>query len=181
MIERRDLLRGVAVGATLLSVSSASACSYATFEDDTWGQKLIKYFRTGRSGDLDGLFQDFTTMVTFSSYYGSGNDLAFAGEKAVREALTSFRVAFTSKGWVGPRKLVDAKIVGNKQQGRMNKIELLFAEEVTSETSCGPDRSERRADIYFEAGVYDSGEDWVKWAIERIAIMPPLDTERFDG
>jgi|GEM_PF-1899171 len=95
--------------------------------------------------------------------------------------MLSFRSYLTQTANNGPRRLMDAKIVGSEQQGRMNRIELLFAEDDEIETSCGPTRNEERVDLYYQAGVYETGEDWVRWAVERIAIMPPLDTEKFDG
>lgn len=181
MIDRRDLLRGAAVGLTVLSTSSASACSYAEYEDDLWGSRLIEYLESGRQGDLEGLFQDFTTLVAFDSTYTSRGKLSFAGPDEVQNALMYLRRTLTRKGWVEPRTLVEAKIVGSEQQGRMSRIELLFAESVVSDTSCGPDRSESRVDLYYQAGVYEMGDEWVKWAIERIAIMPPLQTEKFSA
>ncbi len=181
MIERRDLLRGVAVGAVLASAQVVSACSYAEYEDDDWGNKLISYFRTGEVTRLDKLFHDFSTLVAFDTTFGVAPKMLFEGHDKVREALIDFRETMTRKGWVEPRKLIDAKIVGSRQQGRMSRIELLFAEGVMSETSCGPDRSERRAHLYYQAGVYETGEDWVKWGIERLALMPPLELEKFNG
>ena len=178
-MERRDLLRGLTLCTAISSASFASACSYASYEDDEWGAKLVKYLRDGKPESLSGLFKDFSTLVSFSSEYVASDNLAFAGENAVIGALIGFREAMTQKGWVEPRVLVDSKLVGNEQQGRMNKIELLFAETVASETSCGLDRSERRVDLYYEAGVYDWGDDHVKWAVERIALMPTLQFQRF--
>ena len=177
-MERRDLLRGFTFCAAISSASLATACSYASFDDDEWAAKLIDYLRDGNPESLAGLFKNFSTLVSFSSSYVATDNLAFAGEDAVRGALVGFREAMTQKGWVEPRTLVDAKIIGREQQGRMNKIELLFAETVTSDTSCGPDRSEWPVDLYYEAGVYEAGE-YAKWAIERIALMPPLQLERF--
>jgi hypothetical protein len=181
VIERRTLLRGVAVGAVLASAQTVSACSYATYEEDDWGGRLIAFFRMGDVSKLDNLFQDFSTLVAFNENFGVAPDTVFKGSNSVREALVSFRNRMTDKGWVEPRKLIDAKIVGNKQQGRMNRIELLFAESKVSETSCGPDRSEQRADLYYEAGVYETGDDWAKWAVERLAFLPPLEMERVNG
>ena len=97
----------------------------------------------------------------------------------MQNALIRFRETLTRERWVEPRKLVEAKITGSEQQGRMNRIELLFADSVETFTSCGPDRSEWRADLYYMAGVYELGEDSVRWAIERMAIMPPLESQRF--
>ena len=102
------------------------------------------------------------------------------GIEHVEEALVSFRRSMTRKMWVEPRQFINAKIVGNKQQGRMNRIELLFAEGKTTDTSCGPDRAEMRADLYYQAGVYEIGDDWVKWGIERLALMPPFELERLN-
>ncbi|MGH6786229.1 MAG: hypothetical protein ACREBO_05320 [Novosphingobium sp.] len=181
MIERRDLLRGVAVGTVLASAHIVSACSYAEYEDDDWGGKLIAFFQSGETSRLDNLFRDFSTLVTFDTTFGLAPHMLFEGAAKVRQALVDFRTMMTGKGWVEARKLADAKIVGNKQQGRMSRIELLFAEGVTSNTSCGPDRSERRAHLYYQAGVYETGDDWVKWGIERLAFLPPLALERFDG
>jgi hypothetical protein len=181
VIERRTLLRGVAVGAALASAQTVSACSYATYENDDWGDRLVAFLRTGDVSKLDNLFQDFTTLVAFNQYFGLGTEMFVKGSNGVRGALVSFRSRMTEKGWVEPRKLIDAKIVGSKQQGRMNRIELLFAESKVSETSCGPDRSEQRVDLYYEAGVYKTGADWVKWAVERLAFLPPLEMERFNG
>lgn len=178
MIERRDLLRGIAIGAALTASQSVSACSFAEYDDDTWGDQLVRFFRDGDVSTLDNLLHDFTTLVAFDTSFGTGGKLSFNGPAAVRAALVSSRAKFTSKGWVEPRGLIDAKIVGSKQQGRTNRIEFLFAEQAVSETTCGPDRSELRADLYFEAGVYDSAGGQVKWGIERLAWMPPLDTER---
>lgn len=179
MIERRDLLRGIAIGAALTASQSVSACSLPEYDDDTWGDKLVSFFRDGDVSTLDHLLHEFTTLVAFDTSFGTGGKLSFEGAAAVRAALVSSRESFTGKGWVEPRSLIDAKIVGSKQQGRMNRIEFLFAERSVTETSCGPDRSEIRVDLYFEAGVYDSGADQVKWGIERLAWMRPLDTERF--
>jgi hypothetical protein len=180
VIGRRTLLRGVALGAALASAQTVSACSYATYEEDDWGGRLIAFFRTGDVSKLDNLFQNFTTLVAFNEYFGVGPELVCKGANGVRDALVSFRKKMTEEVLVEPRKLIDAKVVGNKQQGRMNRIELLFAESKMSETSCGPDRSEQRVDLYYEAGVYETGEDWVKWAVERLAFLPPLEMERFN-
>ncbi len=181
MIGRRTLLGGVAVGAALASAQAVSACSYATYEQDDWGGRLVAFLRTGDVSKLDNLFQDFTTLVAFNEYFGLGPEMFVKGSNEVRDAFVSFRSRMTEEGWVEPRKLIDAKIVGNKQQGRMNRIELLFAESKVSDTSCGPDRSEQRVDLYYEAGVYETGDDWVKWAVERLAFLPPLAMERFNG
>ncbi len=178
-MERRDILRGVTLCATISSASLTSACSYASFDDDEWAARLINFLRDGDQESLSGLFKDFSTLVSFSSSFVATDSLAYIGENAVRSALVGFRETMTRKGWVEPRRLADAKIVGSEQQGRMNKIELLFAETVTSETSCGPSRSEWRVDLYYEAGVHEAGDDYVKWAIERIALMPALELERF--
>ncbi len=173
-MERRVLLRGLAV-ATIVASSSVSACTSVTYEEDTWGNKLIKFLRDGRENDLDGLFQASSTLVSFEPAYVSADKLAFAGEREVRGALVEFRDNLMSIGWSKPRALIQAKIVGSEQQGRMNRIELLFADKVTTDTSCGPDRAAWRVDLYYKAWVYEAGEDWVKWAIERVALMPPLE------
>lgn len=178
-MERRDLLRGIALCATISSASFASACSYASFDDDEWGARLINFLRGGDPKTLDGLFKETSTLVSFSTSFVATDSLAYAGEDSVRSALIGFREEMTRKGWVEPRRLADAKVVGSEQQGRMNKIELLFAETVTSETSCGPSRSELRVDLFYEAGAYAFGENDVKWAVKRIALMPPLDLDRF--
>ena len=65
VIDRRELLWGAAVGTAIMSSSSASACSYMQYEDDEWGSKLIKYLKRGKTKDLDGLFQDFSSLVVF--------------------------------------------------------------------------------------------------------------------
>ena len=77
--------------------------------------------------------------------------------------------------------LQSAALVGSEQQGRMNKIELFFAETKSVDSSCGPTRSERAIDLFYEAGVHETGEDWVKWSIERIALIPRLELQRFEG
>lgn len=181
VIERRSLLRGIAIGTALASTHTVSACSYATFEDDDWGNRLIAFFQTGDTLKLKNLFQDFSTLVTFDETFGVAPEMLFKGSRSICKALNGFRKRMTDKGWVEPRKLIDAKIIGNKQQGRMNRIELLFAESKMTETSCGPDRSEQRAHLYYQAGTYETSDNWTKWAIERLAFMPPLELERFDG
>ncbi len=179
MIDRREILRGVALATALTAAQSVSACSLAEYDDDNWGDKLIDFFQTGSALALDDLFRDFTTLVTFDETFGVAPTMVFRGKEDVKSALVMVRGSMTRKLWVEPRKLVDAKIVGSKQQGRMSRIELMFAEGRSTETSCGPDRGELRADLYYQAGVYDTGEDCVKWGIERLALMPPLETERF--
>ena len=181
MIEHRDFLRSVALGAALTASQSVSACRLVAYDDDYWGEKLISFFRSGNEPDLDGLFRDFSTLVTFNDSFGVGSALHFADAKGVKSELISVRKSMTRKGWVEPRRLVGSEIVGSRQQGRMNRIELLFAEGQLSETNCGPDRSEIRVDLYFQAGVYEAGDDWVKWGVERLALMPPLEIERFNG
>ena len=47
MIERRDLLRGATAFAALASAQGVSACSFAEFDEDTWGQRLISFLREG--------------------------------------------------------------------------------------------------------------------------------------
>ena len=180
MIDRRDLLRTAAAGMALTAASPVSACSYAEYEEDAWGEKLVAFFRTGDVSRLDGLFRDFTTLVTFDDTFGGTPKMLFKGSAEVQDALHSSRNSMTRKLWTGPKILVDAKIIGSRQQGRMNRIELLFAEKQTVDTSCGPDRAELRTDLYYQAGVYETGDDWVKWAIERLAFMPPLELERFN-
>lgn len=181
MIERRDLLRGLAVGAALTSSQAASACSLATYDDDAWGQRLVDFLRGGNARLLDGLFKDHSTLVAFrGDLIGSSDQLEFRGGSAVGDAMIRFRKQQTSRG-IGdtPRILQQSVIVGSKQQGRMNKIELLFAEKHLVETSCGPTRSEQSVDLYFEAGVHETGNDWVKWSIQHIALIPRLETERY--
>ena len=181
MIDRRDLLRTAATGMALTAASSVSACSYAGYEEDAWGEKLVAFFRNGDVARLDGLFRDFTTLVTFDDTFGVAPKMLFKGSADVQDALLSSRNSMIRKLWTGPKNLVDAKIIGSRQQGRMNRIEMLFAESQTVETSCGPDRAELRTDLYYQAGVYETEFDSVKWAIERLAFMPPLEMERFNA
>ena len=169
------------MGAALTAAQSVAACTLAEYDDDHWGEKLVGFFRTGEVSRLDDLFQDFTTLVTFDETFGVGPTMLFKGAKDLGSALVSVRKSMTQKLWVEPRKLVDVKVIGSKQRGRMNRIELLFAEGQFTETSCGPDRGEVRADLYYQAGVYEAGEEWVMWGIERLALMPHLETERFNG
>lgn len=179
MIERRTLLRGLAVGAMIASSQSVSACSYAEFDEDEWGKRLIVFLRNGDKKLLDSFFKDFSTLVAFDTTL-AGTQLSAKGANAVRRALVKFRETQTSNGHSGaPRRLESAVIVGSEQQGRMSKIELLFADDQKVETSCGPTRNEQAVDLYYQAGVHETGDDWVKWSIERIALMPRLDTERF--
>lgn len=180
MFERRDLLRSLAVGAVIGSSQTVSACSLAEYEDDKWGQRLIEFLRVGDDRLLDDLFKDHSTLVAFDETFIDGADrLSFLGGRAVRDAMIGFRRRQTADGMGRtPRRLERAVIVGSEQEGRMNKIELFFAEKEAVETSCGPTRSEQNVDLYFEAGVHETGEDWVKWSIQRIALMPRLETER---
>jgi hypothetical protein len=183
VIERRDILRGAAVTVSLLSAQAVSACSLATFEADTWGQKLIRFLKDGDASILTELFKDHSTLVAFdSTLLNDGEQLSYAGAEEVRNALIGFRKVMTSEGIAGtPPSLQIAKIIGSEQQGRMNKIELFFAESTRVDTSCGPLRSEHAVDLYYRAGVHETGDDWVKWSIERVALIPRLELEKFNG
>lgn len=180
MLRRRDVLRGAAVLATLTSAQPLSACSYVDYEEDTWGRRLIRFLQNGDASALGDLFKDYSTLVAFESNLIEGtNELAFSGAEAVRNALIGFRNQMKAVGLAKTRPVLqNAVLVGSKQQGRMNKIELLFAEQKTIDTSCGPLRSESAVDLYYQAGVHETGEDWVKWSIERVALIPRLRTER---
>lgn len=182
-MDRRDILRGAAITASLLSAQAASACSLASYEDDTWGQKLIRYLRDGDASILDGLFKDHSTLVAFdTTVLNDGNQISYSGAQPVREALIGFRKVMTAEGIAGSAPtLQSAKIVGSEQQGRMNKIELFFAENQRADTSCGPLRTEHAVDLYYQAGVHETGDDWVKWSIERVALIPRLELERLNG
>lgn len=180
-MERRELLRGLATGAMLVSSQAVSACSLAEYDDDTWGQKLIDYLRDGNARRLDDLFKDNAALFAFESWLvGGGDELYSVGAIPVKNALIAFRRQQTSNGFGDTSRLLQsANIVGSQQQGRMSKIELCFAENSVVDTSCGPTRSEQHVDLYFQAGVYETGNDWVKWSIERIALMPRLETKRY--
>jgi len=179
-MDRRDVLRGFAVGALLASSQSASGCSPAEFEEDDWGERLVAFLRTGDDDLLDGLFADYSTLVAFDEFLIADSDqMFFQGSKAVKAALVQFRKQQCTLGFGDmQRDLQKVQIIGSKQQGRMNKIELIFATADAIETSCGPTRSEQNVDLFFEAGVHDSGDDWVKWSIHRIALLPRLDMVR---
>lgn len=177
MVERRDVLRCVGFGAAIAAARSVSACISPQREDDHWGARLVDFFRTGSTSELDDLFSDFTTFVTFDDTVGLGSTMLFKGANDVRDALVSLRTSMTRKFYNEPRTLIDAKIVGPKKQGDSNLIELLFAEGTSLDTSCGPDRFEIRTNLYYRAGVYEAGEYSVKWGIERLALMPYLQTE----
>ena len=179
MIGRRGAMKALAVGAVISFAQGVSACSFAEYQDDDWGNLLIRFFKTGNDQLLAEALQDFSTLVSFSPVFLGNDVLQFSGASSVLKALKTFRESLTTKGWVGPRQFISAKIVGSSQQGRMNRIELLFAESVVSDTSCGPDRSETRVDLYYEAGVYGAGQSEGRWAIERLAILPPLETEKY--
>ena len=70
-------------------------------------------------------------------------------------------------------------MVGSEQQGRMNKIQIVFADNDEVDTSCGPTRSEASVDLFYEAQVHDV--EGVAWSIERIALLPHLETKKFNG
>jgi hypothetical protein len=180
MLGRRDFLRGTALVATVASAQAVSACSLAEYEDDIWGRRLTRFLQDGDASELSDLFKDHSTLVAFDSDMIEGtNELAFSGAEAVRTALIGFRNQMTAVGLAKSRpSLQKAVPVGSEQQGRMNKIELLFSEKNTVDTSCGPTRSEHWVDLYYQAGVHETGPDWVKWSIERIALIPRLETER---
>lgn len=183
MIERRDLLRGTAALAALASAQTVSACSWAEYDEDAWGQQLIAFLREGDESALEDLFKEHTTLVAFHNHLIEGtNALAFAGAEAVKRAIIGFRNQMTAKGLAGTSPVLEnAVLVGSKQQGRMNKIELFFAETKRVDTSCGPMRAEHAIDLFYEAGVHETGDDWVKWSIERIALIPRLELEKFSG
>ena len=186
MILRRELLQTAIVGGTILSATRASACSLVDFDDDVWGKKLISYLKSGQDELLDPLFHDFTTLVAFEPTFLQPNmtskDLLFSGRATVKRALQDFRNHMLKTDRTVGRELVAAQVVGNKQQGRMNRIELLFADSEVEFTSCGPGRNEWPVDLYYQAGVYEiesDSQEWAQeWAIERLAIMPRLDLER---
>ena len=181
MIERRDLLRATAALTALASAQSVSACSFAEFDDDTWGQRLIAYLKQGDEGLLDDLFKEHSSLVTFDNYLIEGTkELAFIGAEEVRRAVIGFRNRMIAEGIAGTNPVLErAALVGSKQQGRMNKIELFFAETEPVESSCGPIRTEWAVDLFYEARVHETGQDWVKWSIKRIALIPRLEVERF--
>ena len=183
MIERRDLLRGTAALAVLASAQTVSACSFAEFDDDTWGQRLIEFLRRGDESALDDLFKEHSSLVAFHNNLIEGtNELAFAGADDVKRAVIGFRNQMIAEGIAGTSPVLEgAVLVGSEQQGRMNKIELFFAEAKRVESSCGPIRTERAVDLFYEAGVHETGYDWVKWSILRIALIPRLELERFPG
>lgn len=181
MIERRDLLRGTAALIALASAQPVSACSWSEYDNDAWGDRLIAFLREGDESVLENLFKDYTTLVAFDNTLIQGtNELAFAGVQDVKRAIIGFRNQLTSEGVAGTSPVLEsAVLVGSKQQGRMNKIELFFAETKRVDTSCGLMRTEHAIDMFCEAGVYETGEDWVKWCIERIALIPRLEVEKF--
>ena len=107
------------------------------------------------------------------------SEMFFKGKEAVEQALVSFRnYQLMKEDESAARSLVKSRLVGSLQQGRMNKIELTFADDLKSLTSCGPTRNEQSIDLYYEAYVHETGEDWVKWSVRRIALLPHLETER---
>ncbi len=181
MIERRDLLRGTAALAALTSAQTVSACSFAEYDDDTWGRRLIAFLRQGDESALDDVFKEHSTLVAFNNNLIRGtNELAFAGADDVKRAIIGFRNQMIAEGVAGTRPVLErAALVGSEQQGRMNKIELFFAETKRVDSSCGPIRSEQAVDLFYRAGVHETGEDWVKWSIERIALIPHLELEKF--
>ena len=183
MIERRDLLRGTAALAVLASAQTVSACSFAEFDDDTWGQRLIDFLRRGDESVLNDMFKEHSSLVAFHNNLIEGtNQLAFTGADDVKRAVIGFRNQMIAEGIARTSPVLErAVLVGSGQQGRMNKIELFFAEAEPVESSCGPIRTERAVDLFYEAGVHETGDDWVKWSIERIALIPRLELEKFPG
>lgn len=180
MIDRRGLLQGTAALAVLASTQAVSACSFAEFEDDTWGQRLIAFLQKGNDSALDDAFSEQSTLVAFDDNLIEGaTELAFVGAEAVKRAIIGFRNQMIAEGVAGTRLVLDrAAVVGSEQQGRMNKIELFFAETRRVDSSCGPIRSEQAIDLFYKAGVHETGADRVKWSIERIALMPRLELEK---
>ncbi len=180
MVDRRAMLRGVATGVILASSQAATGCSLAEFAEDAWGEKLIRYLRTGNQTVLRGMFRADSSLVVYGGELIGGMDaLSYRGVEAVRTALSAFRATHTATG-VGdtPRLLKRAAIVGSRQQGRMNKIELTFSEERAVDTSCGPTKSEMDADLFFEASAAPVDANDVEWFVSRIALMPRLELKR---
>ena len=180
MVDRRTMLRGVATGVILASSQAATGCSLAEFTDDAWGEKLIRYLRTGDETLLRGMFRADSSLIAYGGELIGGTDaLSYSGAKGVRTALSAFRATHTAIGAGDtPRLLKRAAIVGSGQQGRMNKIELTFSEERAVDTSCGPTTSEMDADLFFEAGADMVNANDVEWFVKRIALMPRLELAR---
>ncbi len=181
MIKRRDLMKLGTVSAGVCLTSMASACSFVEYTDDEWGAKLIKFFKSGNATDIEGLLAKGCHLVAFEDCFIEEGDspLYYKDREDVTSALQSFR-RYLVESYSYGRIFIDAKIIGNKQDGRLNKIELIFAEPEYTETSCGPTRSEIRYDLFYQADSYEynSIQDSVKRAIMKLSIMPKLYEER---
>lgn len=180
MIGRREVMRVAAISAVVASSGFVSACEYATYEKDEWSKKLIAYLRSGDESLLNNLFFEDSTLVAFdSSLIADTMKPSFSGVGNVRKAMIGFRKQLMLGGYNnGARGLKKAIVVGSEQQGRMNKIQILFADNQEVDTSCGPTRSEAFIDLFYEAGVDDKGE---AWSVKRIAIIPRLEVEKVNG
>jgi hypothetical protein len=174
MLERRDLLRGTAALATLASAQVLPACVFPVYEDLGWSRRLVRFLKDGDEAALDGLFEDYSTLVAFNSDMIEGTDqISFSGAEAVRSALAGFRKRMTAEGYAGTRPfLFSAVLLGDEQLRGTNKIELLFSEARATMTSCGPMNTRNGADLYYQAGVQEPGAVPTKWSIERIALVP---------
>ena len=183
ILSRRDLVKATTAVATVAAATSVSACSPPIEVKDELGQQIINFLRDGDEGLLNKLFADTSTLVAFDNRFIADTDkLFFTGVAEIGNAMLKLRKQLTADGFgKTPRGLDKATLVLDRDQSRMNNIEIVFAEAQATETSCGPTRSEWSFDLFYEGGSDYGDNETIEVFIAHLALIPHLVTDRENG
>jgi hypothetical protein len=171
-MQRRDLFKGLAAGAALAASSGAAACVRRPPAKDTLGERLVAFLRDGDEALLEDLLHEDATLVTFAPGWLPDDGLAVGSAPAVAAALKDLQKSLTGEGIEGPRKMITGTISGPDELGAVRRIDLVFAEDKTTLTSCGPTRSETSLQILYKTHYTVLSVRDHLWGMDRIAIMP---------